>query len=126
MTTQTNTIPDDVQRIYDAWELYRKSWWLTHYFIGILGVVASITVANNPQLLHKPDYLLNGISWFAAVCIATLTFLDPKKRARAYSAAWRILHLAIGEHKYRPAGTPPDELFRAVTQGEGIIANLDS
>jgi hypothetical protein len=119
-------IPKDVQRIYDAWEFYRKAWWRTHYVIGVLGVIASITVANSPVVLQQPTWILNVISWFAAVCIALVTFLDAKKRARAYSAAWRILHLAVSEFNSDPASHSPKTLLTAVTRGEAIIANLDS
>jgi hypothetical protein len=126
MADGTASIPNDVQRIYDSWEFYRKAWWRTHYVIGILGVIASITVANNPVVLQQPPGLINAISWLAAVCIALVTFLDAKKRARAYSAAWRVLHLAISEVKAEPVGAPSKNLFAAVTQGETIIANLDA
>jgi uncharacterized membrane protein YhaH (DUF805 family) len=126
MPPEYNTISPDVERIHQAWEKYRKYWWFTHYAIGITGVVASITVANNPSVLHNPSWLLNGISWLAALCIALITFLDAKKRARGYSAAWRILHLTIANYKYQPSGTPPDKLLLAIKDGEQIIAALDS
>jgi hypothetical protein len=125
MDKQSNTVPHDVQKIYDAWVFFRRSWWFFHYAIGITGVIAAITAANKPQFLQDPPILLNAIGWLSAVCVATLTFLEPKKRARAYSAAWRILHKAVGTYRHTSPTPSAAMLFEAISQGEEVIAKLD-
>jgi len=125
MSLTEHPIPPDVERIYKSWVLFRRSWWLCHYFIGIVGVLAAITVANKPQFLQNLPLLLNGIAWLSAVCVALLTFLEPKKRARAYTAAWRILHKAIGTFRHSAIPQDPAMLFEAIAHGEELIAKLD-
>ena len=121
----TNVVPPDVQFIYRDWNWYKKMWWFLHYLIGGIGVVASITTANRPFFLHSLPALANGIAWISALCVALLVFLEPKRRARAYAAAWRILHKEIGLFVHGAANAAPNRLFDAIAQGEEHIAKLD-
>ena len=118
-------IPEEVEKIGKAWHFYFRTWWFFHYFIGVAGVVSAITVANNPKFLQAMPFVLDGLAWFSAICVSLLTFLEPKKRARAYVAAWRVLHKEMGSFRY---GSSPDAipLFDAVKKGEDIIAQSDS
>ncbi len=125
MMEKTNPIPPHVERIYTSWNFFRKLWWFYHYLIGVVGVVAAITVANKPQVLEEIPVLLNSIAWLSALCVALLTFLEPKKRARAYTAAWRLLHKEIGKFQHGASSENPATLFEAVSQGEEFIAKLD-
>ena len=125
MTLTSNPVPPDVERIHKSWVFFRKSWWLCHYVVGVVGVVAAITVANKPLVLQDLPLLLNGIAWLSAICVSLLTFLEPKKRARAYTAAWRVLHKAIGTYRHSASPQDPAILFDAVTQGEELVAKLD-
>lgn len=120
-----NLIPPDVERIYRDWNWYRKVWWLLHYLIGIVGVVAAITVANKPMLLQAEPAVLNSIAWLSALCVNLLVFLEPRKRARAYTAAWRLLHKEIGKFRHSTPESPPTNLFETIAQGEDLIAKLD-
>jgi hypothetical protein len=125
MEAPKHAIPKEVENIYTAWVFYRRIWWFCHYAIGISGVVAAITAANKPQFLLERPSFLNAVGWFSAVCMTTLTFLEPKKRARAYSSAWRILHKAIGNYRHSFAEPNPHVLFDAMSDGEDLIAKLD-
>jgi hypothetical protein len=120
-----NSIPAEVSRIYDSWERYRRIWWFIHYLIGIVGVVASITVANKPHLLQSQPLILNSIAWISAMCVTLLVFLEPRKRARAYTTAWRLLHQEIGKFRHSQTEESPTVLFEAVAKGEEHIAKLD-
>lgn len=123
--TTSNKIPEEVQRIYDDWNWYRRVWWFQHYLIGLLGLVFSCTVASKPQVLHDIPLLLNSFAWLSALCVGLLVFLEPRKRARAYTAAWRLLHTAIGKFRHDRNQVAPDVLVDAITQGEEFIARLD-
>jgi hypothetical protein len=125
MSASQNPVPKDIEELYSSWVFLRKSWWFCHYFIGIVGVLAAITSANKPQFLQTEPLLLNAVAWLAAVCVSILTFLEPKKRARAYTSAWRVLHRAIGTYKHSSTLPEATTLYEAVTQGEEIIAKLD-
>ena len=125
MTISQNPVPQDIEELYKSWVFFRKSWWYCHYVIGIVGVLAAITSANKPQFLQAEPLLLNGVAWLAAVCVSVLTFLEPKKRARAYTAAWRVLHKAIGTYRHNSMPVEPAVLYEAVSQGEELIAKLD-
>ncbi|HUP60324.1 MAG TPA: hypothetical protein VNA69_07880 [Thermoanaerobaculia bacterium] len=114
-----------MDRIYRDWNWYRKLWWFLHYLIGSIGVVASITAANKPQFLQAFPDVLSGIAWLSALCVTLLVFLEPKKRARAYAAAWRLLNTETGRFRNAPANTPPASLFDVIAQGEEFIAKLD-
>lgn len=125
MSLPQNDIPQEILKLNASWHFYFRTWWFVHYTIGISGVIAAITVANNPAFLQPYPTLLNGIAWLSAICVALLTFLEPKKRARAYAAAWRILHEKIGSYRYGQ-GAEAAELFVAAKEAEEIIARLDS
>lgn len=114
-----------MEQIHNDWNWYRRVWWFLHYLIGIAGMAASLTVANKPQFLQDAPLLLNAIAWLSALCVGLLVFLEPRKRARAYTAAWRPLHKEIGKFRY---GREPDlktSLFEVISQGEEFIAKLD-
>jgi hypothetical protein len=121
----SNAIPPDVQFVYRDWNWYKKVWWFLHYLVGCVGVVASITTANKPMFLQPFPALANGIAWLSALCVALLVFLEPKRRARAYAAAWRILHKETGQFAHGPEDAPPNRLFEAIAQGEEHLARLD-
>lgn len=123
--TANNKIPEDVERIYRDWNWYRRVWWFLHYLIGLLGIVSSYTVASKPQVLQGIPLLLNSIAWVSAVCVGLLVFLEPRKRARAYTAAWRLLHTAVGKFRHDRKQIAPDVLFDAISHGEEFIAKLD-
>lgn len=125
MDLPVNIIPPEINKLHGAWHFYFLAWWLVHYAIGIIGVVSAITVANNPTFLVPYPLVLNGLAWLSAVCVSLLTFLEPKKRARAYAAAWRILHEQVGCYRYGQ-DTNPAELFKAAKRAEKVIANLDA
>ena len=125
MELPVNDIPPEIKDLHKSWHFYFRSWWFFHYLIGIVGVVAAITVANNPAFLQPYPIQFNGIAWLSAVCVSLLTFLEPKKRARAYAAAWRTLHEQIGLYRYGEDADPA-KLFKAAKEAEEIIARLDS
>ena len=126
MELPINNVPPEIQKLHGSWHFYFRAWWLVHYVVGIVGVMSAITVANNPAFLGPyTSVITNGLSWLSAVCISLLTFLEPKKRARAYAAAWRILHEQIGCYRYEK-DISPAELFKAAKRAAGIIAGLDS
>lgn len=123
MTAQ-QPIPDEIVKMTKSWHFYFRTWWFFHYLIGIVGVISAITVANNPKFLQGVPLLLDSLAWLSAICVTLLTFLEPKKRARAYVAAWRILYKEVGTFRYGSSDNPAT-LFETVKKGEDIIAQLD-
>ena len=69
--------------------------------------------------------LLNAISWLSALCVSLLVFLEPRKRARAYTAAWRLLHNEVGKFRQGEPGAPATALFEVIVSGEDLIARAD-
>jgi hypothetical protein len=120
-----NEIPPDVEHIYNDWNWYRRVWWFLHYLIGIAGMMASLTVANKPQFLQDAPLFLNAIAWLSALCVGLLVFLEPRKRARAYTTAWRVLHKRIGEYRHGTEPGSKTNLLEGISQGEEFIAKLD-
>jgi hypothetical protein len=118
-------IPLEVTKILKSWNRLFRLWWFFHYFIGVVGVVSSIVAANRPQFLVGIPPSLEILSVVAAICVVLLTFLEPKKRARGYVAAWRILHEEVGKYKYGSISNPT-YLFEKIGDGEKIISNIDS
>ena len=117
-------IPEEIDMLRRNWWRYFHRWWAIHYTLGIVGTVSSITVAAWPQHEIAIPYLLGTLSWTAAICVALLTVYVPSRRAKAYAAAWRILHAACNRYVL-DSSTSPLTLVEAVEKGENIIAGSD-
>ena len=120
-----NEVPEEIKHIHDVWKKLYHRWWALHYSIGLVGTIAAITVASNPEFLLEVPFALDILAWVSAVSVAVITFLEPKKRARAYVAAWRLIHQEMGEFRYGEAKSVKT-LFATVQEGEAIIERLDS
>ena len=120
-----NDIPEEITSIHNAWKRLYHRWWAIHYTVGLTGTISAITVASNPKFLSGVPLSLDILAWISAVSVAVLTFLEPKKRARAYVAAWRLIHEEMGKYRYGETESIK-ALFTTVRKGEEIIARLDS
>ena len=119
-----NNIPKEILVLHDSWKRLYHRWWAIHYTIGMIGTISAITVASNPKFLSGYTLSIDILAWVSAVSVSVLTFLEPKKRARAYVAAWRLIHEEMGKYKYGE-NKNIKLLFSTISKGEEIISRLD-
>jgi len=122
--TNARTIPQEIQRQLSDWDKFFRRWWVYHYALGVSATIFSITVASNPKLLQPIPNLIETLAWLAAILVALITFLTPSRRAKAYLAAWRTLHLACARYTADP-NSPLQDLLDAAKKGEDFISQSD-
>lgn len=121
---ETRTVPAQIQRLLNAWYFFFRLWWIYHYSLGIIGTVSSISVASNPKFMQGVPYLLDGLAWLAAICIALITMLTPSRRAKAYVSAWRLLRDACTRYETDPSFSL-QKLLDTAKRGEEQIGQAD-
>ncbi len=109
--------PEEVRSRLNCWHrLYRRAN-STHYIVGVLGVAASTLAAVD---IGEASQFLAAI---AAVCIAILGFVKPERKFIKFVRAWRILDAAAIRYRYGKVDL--DDLFKAMDQGERLIAGFE-
>ncbi len=113
-------VPDEIDVHRRVWVRFNRRWKTLHYTLGIVATSFAITVAAQPGFLKAVPYLLEGIAWICAVCVALMTFLMPSRRARGYVAAARLLTDACNRYRLDPS-FKIKHLLDAVKAGEAMI-----
>ena len=109
--------PEEVRSRLICWhKLYRRAN-STHYIVGVLGVAASTLAAVD---IGEASQILAAVS---AVCIAILGFVRPERKFIKFVRAWRILDAAAIRYRYGKVDL--DGLFKAMDQGESLIAGFE-
>ena len=97
--------------------IWKKIWIffiVSHFFLGIIGVVCSSIAASNLFEAPAPQYL----SLVSALCIAVIGFMRPESRYRSFVRAWRELKAAKDKYLYRTESR--DELLRVLHESEKV------
>lgn len=106
-----NEVPKGVLTLKRRTRKLYLSWWVTHYSVGLLGVVAGAlltAVSSVPDNMgaaggfaHGTLAVLKEYSWLlgiiAAVCTSLVTFLGPIHKAERYWSAYHLLDQACLE-----------------------------
>jgi hypothetical protein len=87
------------------WERKSKSWYITHYMLGILATVFVITAASKPPFIMALG-IEATIIWLAAVFQGLNTYLLSIQKGAAYRAAWRGLKAALVKYKSNESKDP--------------------
>jgi hypothetical protein len=122
--TEFNVVPEEFIKRTVTWHKLFYRWWFIHYAIGLTGTLAAMSVAANPKFLGGWEHTIGLLSWLSALSVASLTFLDPKKRARTYVAAWRLLEAEITKYKYKETNNIQG-MLDAIKEGEEMVAEMD-
>jgi len=117
------TIPENIQQQLKDWNMFRKIWWTYHYTLGILAIIATITVATSPKFLQPIPNLIETLAWLAAILVALITFLTPSRRAKGYLAACQTLDHACTQ--YIKNQLTLQGLLDAEKKGEEMISQSD-
>ncbi len=98
-----------------SWERTHRLYFILHYLIGIIGVVASSLAST--KLLGNPEIL----SIVASVCIAILAFVRPEREHIRFWQAWKTLDRATVRYECGLASL--EEVLDALDHGEsGLLA----
>ncbi|HZW24032.1 MAG TPA: hypothetical protein VFF26_00980 [Gallionella sp.] len=107
-------IPKSVLTLKTRMRKLYLSWWITHYCVGFLGVIAgtlltALTSAPEIQSSNGTAFPLltlaglKGYSWLigiiAATCTSLVTFLGPIHKAEKYWSAYHLLDQACLEYE---------------------------
>lgn len=105
-------IPKSVTLLRRRTRILYLSWWVTHYAVGFIGVVAgglltSITSSGITSRTGEAVYFskegLVDYAWLigivAAVCTSLVTFLGPIHKAERYWSSFHILDQACLEYE---------------------------
>ncbi|MHC4178428.1 MAG: hypothetical protein ACYSWU_13025 [Planctomycetota bacterium] len=113
-------VPAEIVERRRAWQFYYKLWYTVHYALGVLAILASLTVAYM-AFAFQSQGLIALLSLLAAVCTALNYFLMPYRNARGYVNAWRLLTAAEIEFKTKE-NRDISILHQAIDRGEAEIA----
>lgn len=117
-------LPEQIEKLREAWYFFMKMWRICHYGLGIGGTIFATTAAAQPSVLKQLPYAIDSIAWLSAISIGLLTVLRPHNRANAYAASWRILNDACNRYALDDDYQIKD-LLEASTKGEQIIQSAD-
>jgi hypothetical protein len=105
------------------WNRSSRFWYAVYYTLGSITVVATITVASQPEFItkamHGNSFLT--LAWIAAILQGLNTFFSALPKATAYRAAWRILWLARLDHIQQGDKGETGKLLQAIATGWGMI-----
>lgn len=73
-----------------------RTWWATHYAVGLVGVLSGVLAANPPQMISNASWVLGTL---AAVCTSLVTFLGPLHKAEKYWKAYHIMDQTCLEYE---------------------------
>jgi len=133
----TTDIPASVLVLKTRMRKLYLSWWITHYSVGFLGVIAGTLLT---ALTSAPDAVGGGESaaaislaalkhyaWLigivAAVCTSLVTFLGPIHKAERYWSAYHLLDQACLE--YEQGFLPLKKFLPRVKQARLILQAAD-
>jgi hypothetical protein len=103
----------------EAWFRHFRRWRMTHWVVGIIGVLSSVVAASQ----KVDDVLLPVAASLSAVCFAIIGFTSSQRRASAYVSAWRLIGTAL--LRYKAGLIALDAVITAVERGEAAIAEAD-
>jgi hypothetical protein len=126
------TAPKSVLVLRERVRALYRAWWMTHYFIGLLGVVAGTLLT---ALTAAPDHSSGKIAamfsllalkewaWLigliAAVCTSLVTFLGPIGKAERYWDAYHVLDQACLE--YEKDALPLKKFLSRVSKARALL-----
>lgn len=99
-----NEVPAGVLKLRARTRRLYLSWWVTHYAVGLAGVLAgALLTALTSASGQGPLAQMDGWAWFigiiAAVCTSLVTFLGPIHKAESYWSAFHVLDQACLEYE---------------------------
>lgn len=119
-----NIIPKEITKICRTWKVVFYISNISHYVVGVLGTISAVLVTLEIDLISSFSVERSIFTITSSISIAILTFIEPKKIARAYVRAWRLLHEEMGLYHYGETNSVK-KLFNTVRKGEEIISKLD-
>jgi hypothetical protein len=117
--TTVRDVPPEVASLLHAWVKRRGQHIFIHYFIGVVGILASVVAAVD---MYSPWASLWMV--ISSFCIAFVGFGNPRREYSKFAHAVRVLYMAT--LRYRHGQIEMKELLNAVEQGETIIQSYES
>ncbi len=111
-------LPSKLADRLKSWERTHRLYFIIHYFVGIIGVLASTLATSN--LLGHPRFL----SAISAICIAILAFVRPEREHIRFWNAWRILDSAATKYEVGMVGI--EKVVEAIDRGEASLLEFDN
>jgi len=124
-------IPQSVLTLKKRTRVLYLSWWITHYAVGLSGVVAGalLTALTSAQgkTVQSSLSTLDNWTWLigiiAAVCTSLVTFLGPIHKAERYWSAYHLLDQGCLE--YEEGQIALSRFLLIVKQARRILQAID-
>jgi hypothetical protein len=129
----TTPIPASVLVLLKRTRNLYRMWWVTHYTIGLSGVVAgalltALTAGSGSEMSQSLEYL-REYAWLigiiAAVATSLVTFLGPLHKAERYWSAYHLLEQACLEYIGNDADPKLKRLMKRVMNVRRILQVAD-
>ena len=117
-------IPQPAAERLRSWNISARSWYATHYTVGLFAMALTIIVASKPGALKTNTTAIEYIACAAAILQGLNTFLGSTKKARSYRAAWRHLRRACIDYQLDPK-TPDSSISEAIQKGWETIVDIE-
>jgi hypothetical protein len=121
----SRNVPFEAAIKLETWMSLMIRWTRIHYTVGIVGTLIAATVAARPTILKRRPRFFNSIGWLSVLCIASLTFLQPSKKAKVYFQAWQVLDDACNRYRI-DAAYDIKQVLDAMDKGDKILAASDA
>ena len=93
MDTFEREVSEKYKVLQKSWKQSEKNWTRVHFILGLSATIcaAIVTVAST---MDKMEFYLPIFSGVSGLLVATITFLSPASRRKAYSEARSIMRVA--------------------------------
>jgi hypothetical protein len=120
----TKEIPIPAAEVLEDWNSRARSWYMTHYAVGVFAIILTLLVASKPGGLKNHGDAIEYLAFAAAVLQGLNTFLNSSRKAKGYRAAWRHLRAAVADYEMNPH-VPESSLTQAIQKGWTLIVDID-
>lgn len=115
-------VPEEIIKQLKVWYSYARILRIIHVFLGLIAVIASVTVAS--RILDPNSDYMSYTAWIAAIASSILTSLNLGAKSNNMRSAWRILNTAILRFQTEDDFKAKD-LNDAYEKGEKTIGDVE-
>lgn len=116
-------IPEDIQNSRKKWQTMRSMWWITHYSMGVSGIICTaLATSDFLDIFKLSEWASPLLTLISAILFGCMAFLLPSRNALAYERALSMLEREILKYQYGQ-NYALKYAIEAKRTGESIITN---
>lgn len=120
LVLKARPLPRNIRNRRRAWFWIGLIWQVTHYFLGLLAIVASVAAGVLEGQDQKTARVV--VVTVAGVCTAVVSFVNPARLGSGFTNAWRHLDSAARRYEAGDGREQLEQVNKAVDDGEKMIA----